>query len=46
MQERLCAGVLAETALVVNIWVWQILGMEPRKGSGQQMWFSTDQTSL
>jgi hypothetical protein len=46
MQERLCAGASAETALIVNIWVSPILGMEPRKGSGQEMWFSTDQPSL
>jgi hypothetical protein len=46
MQERLCAGASAETALIVNIWVSPILGMEPHKGSGQEMWFSTDQPSL
>jgi hypothetical protein len=46
MQERLCAGASAETALIVNIWVSPILGMEPSKGCGQELWFSTDQPSL
>jgi hypothetical protein len=46
MQERLCAGASAETAMIVNIWVSPILGMEPRKGSGQEMRLSTDQPSL
>jgi hypothetical protein len=46
MQKRLCAGASAETVLIVNIWVSPILGMEPRKGSSQEIWFSTDQPSL